>query len=110
MSGLEGMSRREFLRLGARTVAAFSGLDLMAACARNPVTGQSQFMLMSEQDEVQIDRQYAPRQHSNDYGMVRDKALNQYVDSVGPALARRSPGARTGPGCPIPSRCSTPPT
>ena len=90
MSGWEGMSRREFLRLGARTVAAFSGLGLVAACARNPVTGQSQFMLMSEQDEVQIDRQYAPRQHSNDYGPVRDKALNQYVDSVGQALARRS--------------------
>ncbi len=84
------MERREFLRLGARTVAALSGLGLVAGCAKNPVTGESQFMLVSEQDEIRMDRQYAPRQHSTDYGPVRDAALNRYVDSVGQSLARRS--------------------
>lgn len=84
------MERREFLWLGARGAIALAGLGLVSGCAKNPVTGQSQFMLVSEKDEVQMDRQYAPRQHSTDYGPVRDKALLNYVDSVGQSLARRS--------------------
>lgn len=80
-----GMSRRDFLRLGG--VAA---IGLLAGCAVNPVTGQSQLMFIDKDDEVKIDRQYAPRQHSNDYGVVRDKALNAYVNSVGQTLAARS--------------------
>jgi predicted Zn-dependent protease len=57
-------------------------------CAANPVTGRSQFMTMSEQDEIQIDREHAAAQFSNDYGPVQDAALNAYVNGVGMGLAR----------------------
>jgi predicted Zn-dependent protease len=57
-------------------------------CATNPVTGRSQFMTMSEQDEIQIDREHAAAQFSNDYGPVQDAALNAYVNGVGMGLAR----------------------
>lgn len=64
------------------TCAAF-----MAGCATNPVTGKSQFMLLSESGEVSLDRQASPHQLSADYGAAQDDELNRYVASVGNALA-----------------------
>jgi len=62
-------------------------------------------MTVSEEEEIQIDRQYSPMQFSEDYGPVQDSALNTYVSGVGRALAGRTT-ART---CPTPSAWSTPP-
>lgn len=59
-------------------------------CATDPVTGKKQFMLVSEETEVQIDRQYAPIQISTDYGSVQDSELNAYVDQVGKKMAATS--------------------
>ena len=47
-------------------------------------------MLVSEEEEIQIDRQAAPFQFSADYGAVQDPALNQYVSQVGQSLSARS--------------------
>jgi predicted Zn-dependent protease len=80
-----GLSRREFMRLVSLSAAAVA-----AGCATNPVTGQSQLMLVSEQEEIQIDRQYSPMQFSDDYGPVQDGTLNAYVDGVGQAIAART--------------------
>jgi predicted Zn-dependent protease len=79
------LTRRQFVRLSAMAAAGVA-----AGCATNPVTGKSQLMLVSEQDEIQIDRQYSPMQFSDDYGPVQDGALNAYVGRVGQALASRS--------------------
>jgi predicted Zn-dependent protease len=80
-----GVTRRRFMWL-----AGMSAAGITAGCAANPVTGKSQFMTVSEQEEIQIDRQYSPMQFSDDYGPVQDTALNAYVSGVGRALAPRT--------------------
>lgn len=78
------LTRRDFIRLSA--LAAVS--TAVAGCAANPVTGQSQLMLMGEGQEVQIDRVNTPHQYSADYGVTQDAALSAYVSGVGARLAR----------------------
>lgn len=76
-----GVTRRRFMWLtGMSAAAAASG------CATNPVTGKSQFMTVSAEEEVQIDRQYSPMQFSDDYGPVQDAELNAYVSGIGRAM------------------------
>ncbi len=79
------LTRRRFLQAGGLAAAG-----LLVGCATNPVTGRSQFMTVSEEEEIQIDRQYAPRQFSEDFGTVQDAALNAYVERVGRSLSSRS--------------------
>jgi predicted Zn-dependent protease len=78
-------SRREFIAAGALSAAG-----VMIGCATNPVTGQSQLMLMSRDQEIELDRQHAPQQFSADYGTVQDKALNDYIDRVGQKIAKKT--------------------
>ena len=78
-------SRREFIATGALTAAG-----VLAGCAANPVTGQQQLMLMSREQEIELDRQHSPQQFSADYGTSQDKALNAYVDQVGRKLAKKT--------------------
>jgi predicted Zn-dependent protease len=59
-------------------------------CATNPVTGKTQLMLISEQEEIQIDKQYAPVQFSSDYGVIQEPALNRYVQNVGKQMSERT--------------------
>ena len=68
-------------------VAATSTL---IGCAVDPVTGEKQIVLMSEQEEVAIDQQQAPHQFSVDYGKVQDEQLNRYIREVGESIASRS--------------------
>ncbi|MDM8537830.1 M48 family metalloprotease [Desulfobacterales bacterium HSG17] len=63
-----------------------SAAGFALGCAVNPVTGENQLMLMSEQQEVQVDQQYAPHQFSSDYGVSQDGRLNNYVSQVGKKL------------------------
>lgn len=82
---MQPWSRRDFLKAGG--VVA---LGTAAGCAKNPVTGESQFMLVSEEQEIALDKKQSPYQFSADYGAVADKKLNAYVNSVGMALAGAS--------------------
>ncbi|NLW80474.1 MAG: M48 family metalloprotease [Desulfovibrionales bacterium] len=79
------LTRRDFI-----TLAALAAVSTVAGCAANPVTGQSQLMLMSEGEEIQVDKVNAPHQFSADYGVTQDAGLNAYVRGVGMALARSS--------------------
>lgn len=76
------MSRRQFLYVSSLTAAGW-----LVGCATNPVTGKSQFMLVSENQEIQIDKQHSPHQFSTDYGAVQDSKLNAYVSRTGLKLA-----------------------
>jgi predicted Zn-dependent protease len=67
-----------------------SAAGMVAGCAANPVTGKKQLMLVSREQEIQMDRQYAPMHLSSDYGKVQDLGLNQYVDSVGQSMAAKT--------------------
>lgn len=80
-----GLSRREFIRLTALT-----GVGVVMGCAANPVTGKSQFMLVSEEKEIEMDRQSSPHQLSADYGRLQDKALNDYISRTGKAMAQNT--------------------
>jgi predicted Zn-dependent protease len=85
LEGRGALSRRRFMWLTGMAAAGVA-----AGCATNPVTGSTQFMTVSEEEEIQIDRQYSPMQFSDDYGPVQDAALNAYVSGVGRAVASRS--------------------
>ena len=76
------MSRRQFLYLSSATAAGW-----LVGCATNPVTGESQFMLVNEQQEIAMDKQHSPHQFSSDYGAVQDSKLNDYVSKTSLKLA-----------------------
>jgi predicted Zn-dependent protease len=79
------LNRREFLWLSSMTAAG-----MIFGCATDPVTGKSQLMLVSEDTEIQIDKQYAPLQFSTDFGEVQDSQLNRYVSQIGNKMAAAS--------------------
>lgn len=79
------MTRRDFLWL-----ASLSAAGTLAGCAVNPVTGQRQLMLMSEPEEIGIDKQHSPHQFSADYGALDDAALNSYISGVGTKMTALS--------------------
>jgi len=78
-------TRREFIAAGALSAAG-----LMIGCATNPVSGQRQLMLMSREQEIELDRQHSPQQFSADYGTVQDPAINAYVEQVGQRIAAKT--------------------
>ncbi|WP_419785875.1 M48 family metalloprotease [Pseudodesulfovibrio sp.] len=80
-------SRREFLRAGGLAALGLAAGPAMWGCAKNPVTGQSQFMLVSREEEIAMDKQASPHQLSADYGQTKDLSLNNYVSGVGKSLA-----------------------
>jgi len=85
MTPKHGITRRDFLWLSSIAAAG-----LMVGCATNPVTGKSQFMLVSEDDEIKLDKQNSLIQFSTDYGPVQDKNLNDYIDRTGKNLAKQT--------------------
>jgi len=79
---MKNLSRRKLLHL-----AALSSASSLIGCAVNPVTGESQLMLVSENQEISLDRQKSPYQFSEDYGPCQDQALNQYLNDTGRRIA-----------------------
>ena len=63
--------------------------SLVAACATNPVTGKREISLVSEQQEIQIGQEGA-QQVAQEVGLVNDQALQNYLQSVGSAIASKS--------------------
>jgi predicted Zn-dependent protease len=76
------LHRRRFLQFGCLTAAGW-----LTGCATNPVTGQSQLMLVSENQEIALDKQNSPHQFSADYGISQDQQLNTYLNQTGHRLA-----------------------
>jgi predicted Zn-dependent protease len=60
-----------------------------ASCARNPVTGESQLMLISEEQEIAMGRE-ADQQITAQYGVYDHPGLNQYIDTIGQEMATLS--------------------
>lgn len=79
------MNRRDFLWLTSVTTAG-----VVTGCAVNPVTGKRQLMLMSEAEEIALDKSHSPHQFSADFGAVQDAALNQYLTQVGQSMSART--------------------
>jgi predicted Zn-dependent protease len=70
-------------------VLALAGMTGVAGCAVNPVTGQRQFVLISEAQEIEMGRQVAAEAAAA-MGLVDDAALQAYVRELGLRLARTS--------------------
>jgi predicted Zn-dependent protease len=64
---------------------------LITACSVNPVTGENELSLMSQNDELNVGRQqYLPTQQSQGGQYYLDSELTFYVSAVGNKLARVS--------------------
>jgi len=90
-----GWSRKEALAMIGERLSMLAGglllalLALGAGCAVNPVTGQSELMLLTEQDERRLGLQ-AEQAVIEEYGAYPDAALQSYVSGVAQPLARVS--------------------
>lgn len=62
---------------------------LVAGCATNPVTGDQDFVLLSEEQEIALGRDYH-EQILKQYDVYDDDGLSAYVSRVGQRLAQRS--------------------
>ena len=78
--------RRHQIALSVLSVATAATL---AACATNPATGNREFSLMSEAQEVQLGKEMDP-QIKQQMGVYEDAELQRYVSQVGLRLARAS--------------------
>jgi predicted Zn-dependent protease len=87
MSVLTCTSRR-FTQSLYRLVGALLFLTL-AGCAQNPVTGESNFVMLSEDSEIAIGRENHPK-IIKQYGRYDNEALQTYVQAIGERLANAS--------------------
>ena len=62
---------------------------LLSACATNPVTGYSDFVLMSEEDEIRLGQKYSA-EIMQEMSAYKDPALEEMVQRVGKQLASHS--------------------
>lgn len=75
-----------------RTLFAFCIVAITLAagsCAENPVSGKKNFVLMSEQEEIEIGRTTHPN-ILKQYRRLEDPALQAYVQEIGERLAQKS--------------------
>jgi predicted Zn-dependent protease len=72
-----------------RATAPVALLGLLAACATNPATGDREFSLMSEAQEIETGKQL-DAEVRREMGVYNDPELQQYVNRIGQELARAS--------------------
>src|SRR5688572_2952162 len=59
---------------------------LLSACARNPVSGDLNFVTMSEEQEIQVGARYHA-QILQEYGIYEDQELQDHISQLGKELA-----------------------
>ncbi|MBN2271144.1 MAG: hypothetical protein JXN61_11050 [Sedimentisphaerales bacterium] len=64
--------------------------SLAAGCATNPITRKTDLMPISEQQDIEIGKNYAPEIEKQMSGKIPDQALQNYVKTVGQKIARVS--------------------
>ena len=72
-----------------RIALVILGVLTLTHCAQNPVTGDRDFVLMSEQQEIQMGAQ-AHQDVLKEYAALDAPALQAYVNEVGQRLAKQS--------------------
>lgn len=63
---------------------------LLTGCATNPVSGKSQLVFMSEEQEIQIGKKLSKVLPERFGGPYKDEALQSYVSALGTKLAEKS--------------------
>lgn len=76
-------------RSSLSALSAVSALSLLTSCATNPATGQREFSLVSQGQEIEMGRQGA-EEVERTIGLYPDSALQAYVARVGMSMAARS--------------------
>ncbi|HJS75737.1 MAG TPA: M48 family metalloprotease, partial [Vicinamibacteria bacterium] len=71
------------------TMVAAVLLGVAGSCARNPVTGKREIMLVSEGQEIQMGRE-AAKQIPEELGLVEDREIQEMVQTLGLQMARAS--------------------
>ena len=61
----------------------------LVSCAVNPVTGKREFMLISEQEEIQLGKDYDP-EIVKMYGIYDDAKIKTHIDDMGRAMGKLS--------------------
>jgi predicted Zn-dependent protease len=69
--------------------ALLAGALLLAACAINPATGRRELMMVSQEQEAAMGREYDPQIVAS-MGLYPDTALQRYVAALGQRLAAQS--------------------
>lgn len=77
------ISRRDALWLLAVTTTVPAVPTLLTGCAVNPVTGEKELMLMSEAQEISLDKSRSPHQFSSDFGVIQEEGVNRYLETLG---------------------------
>jgi len=75
--------------MSLRVLALLVLLGQLAGCAVNPATGRSDFVMMSEQQELDLGRRYN-QQILKENPRYADEKLQAYVQQVGERVARNS--------------------
>jgi predicted Zn-dependent protease len=63
---------------------------LPVGCATNPITGEDELMLFSEDDDVSLGRKYAPEIEKELKGKIDDPAIEAYINQVGQRIVQVS--------------------
>ncbi|MHC4338265.1 MAG: M48 family metallopeptidase, partial [Planctomycetota bacterium] len=58
--------------------------------ATNPITGEQELMLVSESQDVQLGKKYAPELEKEMGGKIPDPALQEYINRIGQKIVRVS--------------------
>src|SRR5262245_29877517 len=87
MGKLDRMPRA--FRCLVHAVLAGAAVATLNSCAVNPVTGEQNFVMMSERDEIELGKKSDPQVRAQ-YGVYNDAALQAYVQQVGKDLAEHS--------------------
>ena len=76
-------------RGGFAAVVLLLGVLTTTSCAMNPVTGEREFVMISEAQELEMGRQ-GSAQVIDAIGVVPDEGLRAYVNGIGQGMARQS--------------------
>ncbi|MEM7207735.1 MAG: M48 family metalloprotease [Pseudomonadota bacterium] len=68
---------------------SLTAFALLGGCAVNPVSGDQDFVLMTEDQEIQAGKRYH-KEILKQYKVLENPALQDYVDNIGQELARQS--------------------
>jgi len=73
--------------MSVRVAVLLLGCALLTGCAHNPATGRTDFVMMSEQQEIELGRNYA-QEIAKQYPRYADEKLQAYVQRVGERVAQ----------------------
>ncbi len=72
----------------------FSGLIAlmlnMAGCITNPISGESEFNFFSEEQDIELGKNYSPEMEKQMGGRIQNLVIQNYLNSVGQQIARVS--------------------